>query len=162
MTRCIYLGANVAIMAVYLVSFNSPKPPDVAREIAHMVGQPGVRVYTSISIHSRNRGKADDYDTMVAFSFSAPHTFRLHNLPVYVDDRHTSVYYAKDDLYAIFKSDLGDNAWNIVRHLLPAPDKVLNSKSGGGYGCLRSSTRIKGVTFVDTAAKPSVFDEQDV
>lgn len=146
-------------MDVYLVSFNSPKPPDVAREIAHMIGQPGgIEVRTSIEIHSRDRRTPDDYDTMVAFSFSAPNTFRLHDLPVYVDDRHTSVYYAKNNLYAIFKSNLADNAWNIVRHLLPAPDRVLNWKSGG----YSRENGIEGVTFVDTTAKPSVFDERDV
>ena len=147
-------------MDVYLVTFNSHKPPEVTKEIAYMLGHPGgVNVCTNIKIHSRNRCHAKDYDTMICFSFSAPRTYRLHdNLPVYVDDRHSSVYYAKDNLYAIFKKDLTDNVWNIVRYLLPAPDKVLNcSKNFLGARCIN-----KGVTFIDTKAKCSVFDEQDV
>ena len=146
-------------MHVYLVSFDSPDPPNAATEIAHMVGHPGgMKVLTSIKLHSRNRCVADDYNMMVAFSFSAPNTFRLHNLPVYVDDRHTSVFYAKYNMYAIFKSDLSDNAWNIVRHLLPAPDRVFNGRVIR-YSC---QSMPKGMTFVDTKSKPSVFDEQDV
>ena len=144
-------------MNVYILSFNTSENPKVMKEIADMVGRPdGAIVHTSIEIYSRNRSQVSDYDNMICFSFSAPRTYKLHNLPVYVDDKYTSVYYAKDDLYAIFESDLTQNLWNIVRLLMPAPDEILNCKKK------YLTSRPASVTFVNTKTKSSVFDKQDV
>ena len=144
-------------MDVYLVSFSSSHPPRIVREIAHMVdGTAGMRVFTNLFMHSTNRRTPKDYDSMVAFSFDAPRTYKLDGLPVYIDDRYMTVYYSKYALYAVVKRDLSNNAWNIVRTLLPAPDVVMNA-----FG-REHRTIPRGMMYVDTEQKPALFDRQDV
>lgn len=144
-------------MDIYLVSFNSSKPLPVVREIAHMVdGSAGMRVFTNLAVYSTNRTTVKDYENMIAFSFPAVRSYKLKDLPIYIDDNYTTVYYAKHDLYAVFKRDLSHNVWNLVRPLLPSPDAIMN--------CPLSNHDVyhKGVMYVDTSAKPAIFDVYDV
>lgn len=140
-------------MTVFVVSFFSKDTPEVVREIAHMTGGI-VSIRTALPVHAHERSTADDYDTMVAFSFPAARTYMLPGIGVYIDDGYTTLRFT--DMYMIFRKDLSDNPWNLMRTLLPLPDDVFN-----GYiantGVLR-----RAVLFVDTTQKPAVFDGDDV
>jgi hypothetical protein len=140
-------------MAVFMVSFFSDGTSDIVREIAHM-SDGLVRINTVLPIHTHERSSPRDYETMVAFSFPAVRSYMLPRLPVYIDDGYTTLRFS--DTYVVFKKDPTDNPWNLLRTLMPIPDDIFN-------GCSNTfSTVARGVMFVDTRHKPSVFDGADV
>ncbi|KAK3761544.1 hypothetical protein RRG08_010268 [Elysia crispata] len=152
-------------MDVYLVSYSSNRPSRLVKEIAHMVdGAGGIRVHTHIPVHSSDRTCAEDYDSKVAFTHhpTTGKVFKLGPEPVYIDDQYTAVYFSyPHDFYAVFHKDLTHSAWNVVKHLLPTPEAVYNpSVSHIPRG--RSRRPPANALWVNTAAKPALFDNEDV
>lgn len=141
---------------LYIVSFFSESTPAVVREIAHMADKTLFDIKTSISVHTRERQTADDYESMVAFSFPAARTYRLSELPVYIDDDFTTVRFS--NAFVIFKKDITDSPWNLLRTLMPLPDAVYNGYTRSSAGNLTTT----GMIFVNISCKPAVFDADDV
>lgn len=135
-----------------MTSFLAKDTPTLVREISHMADGV-VSISTVLPIHAHGQRTADDYDTMVAFSFPAARTYKLTGMAVYINDGYTTLRFK--DMFVIFKKDLSDNPWNLVQTLLPLPDEVLN-------GYTTNSSVPHGVLFVDTRQKPAVFDGADV
>lgn len=143
-------------MKVFMVSFFSEIVPDNVREIAHMTDGV-IEVQIGLQLHDSERRVANDYDHMVAFSFPAVRTYRLPGLPVYIDDRYTTLRFGKHDMYVVFKKDLTDNPWNLLRTLMPLPDSIYNDHKNTSVAPVAC-----GMMFVDSSMKPAVFDREDV
>lgn len=147
-------------MDLRIVSFFSAEPPSFARDVAHASdGLRGISVLTYLTIHDEDRKCPADYDTKIAFSHQpkSGRVYKLGDLPVYIDDKYTSLYFSCPyDLFIIFRKDLTNNAWNLVKHLAPLPEVVYNPQVSP------ERTVVGDVTYVSTAFKPAVFDRNDI
>lgn len=150
-------------MDVYIVSVTNDTVHPLVRDIMYMMdGVAGMRVHTHLPVHLGDRETVDDYQTQIAFAHrpTCDKVYKLGDLPVYIDDRYTTVYFGHPlELYVVINRDCTSNAWNILRHLLPSPTQIYNGKvveipSGSA---MRYNT-----LWVDTLAKPALFDNRDV
>ena len=149
-------------MDLYLISFYD-EPSEVARSllktIAHLVdGMFGMRVRTSVTIHDTDRVRPSDYETKVVFSHM-PETGRVYKLTdrLYVDESYTSLYFAYPyNLYAIFRKGANHSVWNLVRCMMPIPEKYYNISVVDAGRC--STKKL----YVNTSCKPAVFDAHDM
>lgn len=148
-------------------SVNNKKFHPIVDEILHMIdGVAGMRVHTNVTVHTDDRASVDAYETKIVFASRPTYdgVYKLGDLPVYVDDGYTSVYFGNPlDLYFMFKKDTRVNAWNVMRHLLPSPTAIYNGQVVD-VPTVYTNRGACGASdlFVDTTAKPAVFDELDV
>ena len=113
---------------VYIRTFCSRPFPNLVQELVHAIdGIGGIRICTDIKLHSEDRTGPSDYDTKIAFNThpNTNHVYKLGDLPVFIDDRYTTVYLsAPYDIYVLFKRKLYDSPWNLIKHVIPVPDIV--------------------------------------
>ena len=154
-------------MDVYIVSFVTKNPCRLVEEICHMMdGVAGMKVHTHLPTYRDDRYVTEDYDTKIAFAFlpATGRGFKLENLPVYIDDRYTCIYFSHPyELYVIIQKNCWRNVWNILRHLMPAPETVFNGTVVNKP--YLPPSRVVGIgedVWVDTAGKPALFDNEDV
>ena len=152
-------------MDIYLVTlFSNSEQPAVINTIKTMLhGVGSINVINSLPLHSTDRESVCDYSKKVAFSFfpDTKRVYKLDNIPVFIDISYTTLTFVQRGtvFYSIFKSDLTNNVWNVIRHLLPSPCRVYNSVSSASF----NTNFIGNETdfFVSSALKPALLDHDD-
>lgn len=125
-------------------------------------GLGGIRIHTTVQVHATDRVSPEDYEKKILFS-RKPATgkcFELGDTSMFVCDGYSAARFLhkNTEFYALFKADLTDNAWNIVKHLLPPPEEVYNCSQG--VHCA-PATKVHSTLFVDTSCKRALLDKVD-
>ena len=150
------------VSIVYVKTFCDKPIPDVFNHIAHLInGVDGVCISKYIHLHADDRTCPADYGSKIVFIQypNTGHVYKLDELAMFVDDRYTTLYFLSP-YYAIvlFKYDLSDSLWHLIRPLMPSPDLVCNAKVAN----LAYTAKSRQVRYIDTSLKGAVFDQQDI
>ena len=150
-------------MEVYFLTVHDTPPHGLVKVIKKLLdGVEGIRILTKIDLHSDDRSSIEDYDKKIAFN-TIPETknvYRLGTLPVYIDNRNTTMYFGHPlDFYCISSNNFKlPNAWNIIKTLLPKPEIIYNPRI---VSHAHDNINKSGSIYVDTSVKKPMFDSED-